>query len=319
MSREIPSDLAVHLAQPATTTTRLLKISLKDGRVFGLSMCDRDIDYDDGSGSPSGTVTYVATNGFDSSTFAADTGYSVSNAEGYALISDDVEGIEVEDIQAGALDDAEWICYLVNFEDLSMGHVVLDAGDVGEVKTKFGMVWMPELLSYIMRLKQPIGSVWSRTCRAIFGTPANSQTGCGIDTTLMWTYGEVDSVGSETNRVFTGSDLPTISEMSEIVPGRVQWLTGKNAGHEYGVEEVDADEVTLDETTGFAIEVGDTYRIRPDCAKRFVEDCIGRYSNGPNFKGEPHIPVGDGSQLQTPGAQLGSGSGFRGSGGTDEV
>jgi uncharacterized phage protein (TIGR02218 family) len=197
--------------------------------------------------------------------------------------------------------------YLVNFKNLAHGHVLLDAGDVGEVRTDFGMVWIPELVGYAMRLRQPVGSSWSRTCRAIFGTPADSQTGCGVDAEALWFNGAVDAVGAETNRVFTGSAVGVTTQ-----PRRLQWLTGNNAGNYFSVEEVAGLVVTLDETTGFPIQIGDTYRMRPDCAKRYTEDCIGEYANGPNFKGEPLIPVGDSTAIQAPGAQLPRAGGYVG-------
>jgi uncharacterized phage protein (TIGR02218 family) len=306
LSRTIPAPLQAHLNLAGTTTTRLLKFTLRDGTIFGLTSLDRNVVYDDGGGE----FTYIATNGFDPATIKSDASYSIDNSEGYALISDDVPGITVEMVETGALDDAQWVCYLINYEDLTLGHVVLDGGDLGQVRTRWGMVWMPELLSYAMRLRQPIGHVDSRTCRAIFGSPADSQTGCGIDAEALWVSGTVSSVGAETNRVFTG-DVTTTSPVDPF-PGRVEWLTGSNTGFLAGTEEFDAGEVTLGETTPFAIEVGDTYRIRPDCRKRYIEDCIGIWDNGINFKGEPLIPVGDASQIQTPGGQLPGAGGWRG-------
>lgn len=297
--RHVPAALQEHLNQPTTTTTRLIKVTLRNGVRYGLAMLDRDVDYDDGQGE----ITYVATNGFDPSMLSADIGFGVDNAEGYSLISDGVDGVTLEMVERGELDDAEWIMYLINFQDLTPGrHVILDAGDLGEVRARHGMIWIPELLSYITRLKQTIGSVWSRRCRAVFGSPANSQTGCGVSLGPLWVYDTVASVGAESNRVFSGSE---VFDSTTIVPfpGRVQFLTGKNAGREFATEEVDDDQITLNETTAYAIEAGDTYRIRPDCKKRYREDCIAMWNNGPNFKGEPDIPVGDAMQIQSPGAQ----------------
>jgi uncharacterized phage protein (TIGR02218 family) len=306
--RNIPVALQAHLDQASTTTTRLLKIILMNGDIYGLAQLDRDVTYDDGDDE----VTYRATNGFDPSALSADIGYSVDNAESYALTAVDTNGITPEMVAAGELDDAQWKCYLVNYEDLSQGHALLDAGDLGEVRTRHDMSWASELLSYAMRLRQPIGSVYSRTCRAIFGSPANSQTGCGIDISALWVSGEVLSVGSETNRIFTGDVVTDSSQLIVPFPGRVEWLTGANIGREYAVEEIAGETVTLNETTPYAIEAGDTYRIRPDCRKRYTEDCIGVWNNGINFKGEPMIPVGDGVAIQAPGAQLPGGGGFIG-------
>lgn len=311
MSRTVPAPLQTHLNGTSTTTTRIVKIILKSGVTYGLAMLDRTIAYDDGFGE----IDYIATNGFDPSTLSADIGYSVDNAEGYALISDGVPGITLEMAERGELDDAKWICYLINFESLSDGHVILDGGDLGEVRTRYGMIWIPEFLSYIMRLRQPIGSVWSRLCRAIFGTPADSQTGCGIDLTSLWVNGEVLDVGAETDRVFDGDVVSGDSPLRLPVPGRIEWLTGNNTGQESSVEKVTSDvtigyTIELIEPTVYPIEPGDTYRIRRDCAKQYLRDCIGEWNNGINFKGEPLIPVGDAASNQVPGGQLPGGGGW---------
>lgn len=309
--RFIPVALQTHLDKASTTTCRLLKISLRTGETFGITTLDEDVLYNDGESS--GPVIYKATNGFDPSDIAADIGYSVDNAESYALTALDSSGITEQMVATGALDDATWICYLIDYDALSEGHVTLDAGDVGEVKSRYGMSWTAELLSSAMRLRQPIGSVDSRTCRAIFGTPADGQLGCGIDAEALWVSGEVSSVGAETDRTFTGDVTVSSAFPINPVPGRVDWLTGNNVGRIYAIEEFDSSGIiTLNETTPFAIEIGDTFRIRPDCRKRYIEDCIGVYNNGINFKGEPYIPVGDGVAIQVPGGQLPGGGGFTG-------
>jgi hypothetical protein len=337
------------------------------------------------------------------------------------------------------------------------------------------MMWIPELLDLSVRLRQPIGEVYSRRCRAIFGTPAteeNGQRGCGVDVEPLWTYGTVQSVGAEINRTFIGDAAPSVPaapvpqtlvnpgfETGDLTgwmpdnpadwdavtqspyqgsycaerevptdsvgtmettgfisaaagqvatascyvrtytngsgnneangrislawydeddvllsesqaawfgnvpdpstgagtnagnewrrsvvigaapvgtdrvrlklyawtkgsdeprfdaveltlatleppvgastyPARLQFLTGANAGREYSIELVDGLEISLAETTAYPIQPGDEYRVRSDCAKRYIEDCVGAWGNGPNFKGEPHIP--DGSEVLAP-------------------
>lgn len=295
--RNVPSALQSHLNQNATTTCRLLKFRLKSGTVFGITSLDRPVPYDDGSGD--GEIVYSALQGFNPSAKRSDLGNTVDNAEVNALIAEDGSGIQLTNIDAGDLDDATWDVYLINFMDTSQGHVHLGAGDVGEVSQRNGMQWTAELLSLDVRLRQPIGGVWSKRCRAIFGSPADSPTGCGVDISGMWTAGAVSSVDAESNRTFTGNAVAS----PHSFPGRVQFLSGDNAGREFATEEVTGFVISLAETTPYPIQVSDTYQIRPDCAKRFEEDCIGVWSNGPNFKGEPHISTGDGVQNMTPVAQ----------------
>lgn len=296
--RTVSTNLETHKSGTSTTTCKLLKITLQNGDVYGCASLDIPVDYDDGT--PDGEITYAASRGFDVSTVQMATGSKVANAEARVMIPTS-GGITEEMIEAGELDDATWNLYEVNFKDLTPGdHVDLGSGDVGNVARRYGMLFVPELLSLDVRLKQPIGYTWSRRGRCIFGSPAASQTGCGVDVTSLWVDGEVVSVGAETGRTFVG----TAAASPYSYPGRVLWLTGANAGKQYGVESSDEGspiELSLIETTAYPIEVGDQYRIRPDCLKRYVEDCIGVWNNGPNFKGEPHIPA---DPVQVPGAQV---------------
>lgn len=285
--RDVPSALQTHLNGTMTTTCRLLKISLRNGDEYGITTLNSDIEYE--------SVTYHAANGFNSSVIATDSSYSVDNAEGYALLSSEVPGITVDMAKRGELDGATWIMYLVNWADLTQGHVALDAGDVGEVRVVKDTVFMPELVSYAMRLRQSIGHVDSITCRAVFGTDPDSQTGCGIDADAMWAEGAVSAVdGDEPNRIFTGSE-------SEPPPARLRWLTGDNVSTRlYVIESADG-AIEIFEPMAFPIQVGDTYEIRADCDKRLAT-CRDTYDNMINFKGEPLIPVGEASDI--PGANV---------------
>ncbi|KQQ60163.1 hypothetical protein ASF84_05505 [Pseudomonas sp. Leaf127] len=293
--RTMPAALKAHLQQSVTSTCRLLKLILRDGQVFGLTTLDRNVDYQG--------VTYIAINGFDPSVIATDTGLSVDNAEASALLAVEVPGITFEMALAGDLDDASWELMLVNWADLSMGHLVIDAGDVGEVNVQGTEIYVPELLSYVMRLKQNIGHVWSRRCRAVFGSEGRGQTGCGVDASGMWRAGEVSAVGDEPRAVFAAAGL---SLDQEPVPGRLRWITGPNRSTTrlYQVEAWSAvsHTIALLEPVPFTIEPGHQFEIRRDCNKS-PSFCIA-YGNLINYKGEPFIPVGDGLETMTPSAQV---------------
>jgi len=291
--RTIPAALQTHLDQPATTTCRLLRIQLRDGRVFGLAGLDADVSYNDGRG----VVVYRANQGVDVSAISASADMSVTNSEAESLLVTTLDGITEAMIEAGDLRDAEWTLMLVNYRNLGQGHAILGAGDIGEVVKRWGMVWVPELLSYSVRLQQPIGTHWSRTCRAIFGSPPPGQTGCGVDLVPLWVDGSVSAVGAESDRQFTG----TVAT-GTLVPGRVEWLTGPNTGRVGIVETFAAGAVTLSNAMPFPIAIGHTYRIRRDCARTWAA-CVA-FGNQLNFRGEPLIPTGDAASVQTPGAQV---------------
>ncbi|WKT59101.1 DUF2163 domain-containing protein [Microbulbifer thermotolerans] len=293
--RNIPPALKAHIDSGCTTLCRLLKITLEDGREFGITTLDRNVEFQG--------VTYYAQNGFDPSIIATDTSLGVDNAEGYSLYSVDVPGITAEMAQRGELDNAEWVMYLVNYKDLSMGAVVLDAGDIGEVRTVRDTVFVPELLSYAMRLRQSIGHVDSRTCRAVFGTDPNSQTGCGVNADSMWVSASVAAVSTDEPKVtFIADDVSAVP--TTPATWRVRWISGDNVSSRlYQVEAMDAGsgQITLIEPLPFVVQIGDQFEIRPDCDKWF-ETCRDVYSNEINFKGENLIPVGQASD--TPGAGI---------------
>lgn len=293
--RNIPAALKAHIDSGVTTLCRLLKIRLEDGRTFGMTTLDRDVDY-------LGT-SYKAMNGFDTSIISTDESFSVDNAEGYSLFAADVPGIEAGMVYRGELDNATWEMMIVNYSDLSQGHILLDRGDVGEVKAVRDTVFIPELLSFTARLRQTIGLVDSRTCRARFGSPANSQTGCGVDVAALWESHTVTAEAAEEPNVTFFSN--TVSGITP--PARVQWTGGDNASTRlYQVEVIDEStgQITLLEPLPFPVSINDTFDIRPDCDKRF-ETCRDTYDNMLNFKGENLIPTGE--AVDTPGAATGGG------------
>ncbi len=295
--RRIPAALLDHIQQPVTTLCKLLKLTLVDGRVYGLCTLDKDIEYQG--------VTYKAINGFDASNIQSSAGMTVDNTEARSLLANEIApGITFAMASAGDLDNARWSLFLINWALPTDEGMILDSGDVGQVKITDGLVYTPELISFAMRLKQTIGQVWSRRCRATFGTEAGSQLGCGIDASGMWTDCTVTDVNPDDQfRVF-GDSANIISGMGW--PARIQWTTGNNASVNrlYQLEQYNADGgvVALFEPTPWAIEVGDEYRIRHDCAKS--PNACKSYGNFINYKGEPFIPVGDGLETQTPGSQV---------------
>lgn len=305
MSRTIPVALQDNLGRSVQTVARCVRIATRGGLVMGFTTLDRDIVYDHGD--EFGEVTYSASQGVDVSTMAADVEYSVANAEGRILVSTTLQGLTLEMVRTGALDDAEWVCFLVDYTDPSPASgAIISAGDCGEVRIEDGLVIIPEMLSYSMRLHQAIGHVWQRKCRAIFGSPAGTMTGCGVNAAALWVAGEVQSVGAEADRTLTG-------DVAGSFPGRLEFTSGPNAGRLYAIESANGNTVTLTEPTPYPIEVGHEYRIRPDCTK-LPDGPLGckHYGNYINFKGEDTTPVGDAMGASTPGAQMPGGGGWVG-------
>lgn len=296
--RRISSEFAQHLKQSTTTLCRCLRITLANGQTICTTSLDKDLEF-------LGSV-FKATIGLDISIIATDASLSVDNSEASGLFNTAANMISYDEVRAGALDNATYELFLVNWQNLNAWHR-LDAGDIGEVTLdKQGQSFRAELLSFIARMRQPLGSVWSRKCRAIFGSSADSPKGCGVNASTLWKTGEVTGVGEENDRVFADQNLPFATPLAVA---RLRWLTGKNAAMSkvYQVEGYShiSGTIALIEPTPYPVQQGDTFEIRPDCAKN-IEACKA-WNNFINYKGEPYIPVESAGSVLTPGAGVSGG------------
>jgi len=283
--RVIPPALQAHLNGSVTTTCLLLQVTLENGEQYGISTHDAPIVFNG--------LTYAI--GFDPSVIASSADLSVGNGEARALLT---ALLNQNKLLNGHLDNASWKLYLINWQQPDSDNaLLLDAGDIGEVKSKHEDEYAAELLSYAMRLKQNLGTSWSRSCRATFGTEAKGQYGCGASAPFV--AGVVINVdASDPLRVFQG-DIDTAA----FAIGRVVWTGGDNTGSRlHKIEAASSSTVALFEAQRFRIKVGDTFNIRQDCNKS-PADCI-KHNNFINYKGEPFIPTGDGLESMTPSAQV---------------
>lgn len=319
--RTISAALQEHLDGGMTTLTVLIKVVPQDPKfdAFGITNSNNDIDYNDGDG----LLTYSAAVGMVPANLVTTSSMEVGNSEFGHLIPEFSIPVDEELIRAGVYDYAEYTIYVVNYEDLTMGHWIPPAGhgQTGQLSIdNRGLSFKMELTDDTKRLKQTIVEKDSITCRAIFGSqPIGTGGGvveqrfpCGKDLTPLWTSGTVTSVGLESNRTFTASGLGLAANSQ--VPGMVQWLTGENANRQFEVEEQSGGgTISLWNETQFPIQIGDTFRIRPDCTK-WIDGTNGcKFHFGEpewknHYRGEPFIPIADADAINTPGATVGTGS-----------
>ena len=74
--------------------------------------------------------------------------------------------------------------------------------------------------------------------------------------------------------------------------GLITWTSGANAGRKMDVRTFAAGVFTLFLPMPSEIATGDGYSIQLGCDKTF-STCCARFSNGVNFRGEPHVPGTD--------------------------
>ncbi len=292
--RNIPIDMVADFQRDATTFCRLVKVVCKDGTRLAFTTLDSPLQFDDGVDN----LLYSALNGIQPSRFETTGDLSVDNAEMVGWVQP--EGITEQQIRAGLFDYARVIVYKVNYLNPAPGRMVIEqAGRCGQTKFSSSS-FSVEFRSKTQQLRQPVGDLFSLTCRRVFGDAF-----CGKP--VVWEEGTVTEVDpTQPDRAFTGDivDEPN----GGYALGVVEWLTGSNAGVQMEVETFAAGEVALDLMLPYAVEVGDTFRIRQDCGKT-REWCRDVHDNILNMDAEPDTPVADGVAAQIPGGQTSGGTG----------
>lgn len=315
MGRQIPIALQTHLDGDATTTCVLLRIEPVDPRfpTYGVTSLDRDVFYDG--------LLYLAAVGTQPTSLQGESNLGVDNAESSSLLPEFDIPVSEADLRAGAYDFANFWMGLVNWEDLTQGHVTLREGTIGQVTIDDdGLSFVNELRGKSAELKQSVCEKDSLTCRATFGSqPEGSpiegpieRYPCGFDATSLLESGTVTGVGLENTLTFTSSGSFT---QDSLKPGIVFWVTGLNSGRTHEVDtNTAAGEITLAHETDYPIQIGDQLLYRPDCSKMARDDekgCLFWFGEEwvLHFRGEPDIPIGDAGAMETPGASSAPGSG----------
>lgn len=307
MSRAIPVQLLADLARDTANLTWLLRADASNGQQLFLTSLDEAVDYDDGDG----VATYLPDPGYDPKLMESATDLSVDGTTFTSLL--EAAGLLTEaELRAGVWDSAMVRVYRLNYDATDHGHYELKRGTLGRLTIDQGLSLVSEIRGLGQGLRQTLCWRDSLLCRARHGSQEGEEREyCGFDVSTIEIAFTVTSVGAENDRDFTASGLAQPAEY--FLPGVVRWVTGDNAGalpngvadHQTGGV------VSLRRSTRFPIQIGDTGYIRTACDQS-VEGGRGcRYYFGDewvnHYRGEPHIPQGEGAQI--PGAQVGVGSG----------
>lgn len=123
----------------------------------------------------------------------------------------------------------------------------------------------------------------------------------GVNWITKYAYQRQAAVTSvESARVFHSSALVSVvSEMgltsavasAYYAGGLVTWLaSAANSTYAMEVKTYASGRVELREPMPYAIMTGDVFKIYPGCHKRLTEDCVAKFDNAINFRGEPFVP-----------------------------
>jgi uncharacterized phage protein (TIGR02218 family) len=120
-------ELLEHLQTGETTVARAWGITRKDGLKLGFTDHDGDLAFEG--------FSFRAATGLTASAIEQGTGLSVDNAEAVGLLSD--AAVTDADIEAGRLDGAAVVAWMVNWADTSQRSVVF-RGSIGEIRRSGG-------------------------------------------------------------------------------------------------------------------------------------------------------------------------------------
>jgi uncharacterized phage protein (TIGR02218 family) len=290
--------MQTHLATANPTTLAWLwKVKRSDGTLLGFSSHDVDIAYDDASGD--GSITYLAKTGYSSSAIAGKSDTSVDNTEVKGFI--DSSAITEQDLRENKYDNALVSMMVINWNDLTMGHVLVRTGTLGVVKLKNGL-WTAEHRGLAYRLGTVLGDSYGPICRAQFGSGLNgidmlSTWLCKIDVTLYRQTGSLASVTDQFNVVPTAG-LLQVGSATPTAPAPAGWFddgiltftSGVLNGVSIEIKSWDGTTLSLFLPLGQVLPAAsDTFTIEPGC-NHTIYDCNNKYNNTVNFRGEPFIP-----------------------------
>ena len=268
--KTLPSGLAAHYALGTTTLAYGLKIERLDSTVFAFTSATYDAVIDG--------VTYESTQGLNVSSIETASGFTVDNLE-LSTIDDGTLFTKTE-VLGGIWRNAAFTLFRYNFNNIADGVEYLLTGNLGEVTLRNGMATV-EMRGLQQYFQQPVGAVTTITCRARLGDSL-----CTKDLTSFTHTGTITS--APTLRGFTASGLAQASDY--FAEGVVTFTSGACINMSAKVKSFASGVVVFQLPLIVAPAIGDTFTAVAGCRKRYTEDCIGKFANGLNFQGEPHLP-----------------------------
>lgn len=276
--RAIPPALQDKLDSGVTTLCRCWRVTRADGVVLGFTDHDEDVLLD-------GLLCHAG-NGLVGSEATAQLGLAVAGSEISGALADDA--LSEADLAAGHYDAASVELFLVDWSEPAL-FVPMSKGVLGEVRRE-GAAFAAEVRGLADRLNQESGRRYTAACSADLG-----DSHCSIDLTNSIYRGTGTIAALAGTSSFVAAGLDGFDE-GWFAAGRLVWTGGANQGLAVEVKShrFAGDSVVLDLWQAMAepLTAGDAFIVTAGCDKRF-ETCRDRFSNGPNFRGFPHIPGND--------------------------
>jgi len=270
--RTISTELKTHLSQQVLTIAKCWKLTLSDSSVMGFTDHDKDIVYE--------SQTYNSLIGFenDSISSKSDTDYDRTNA--ISILNSNY--ITEDDIIAGKYDHAEVEIFVVNYENLTMGRVLLFKGYLSNIRCENGKFYA-DLKGLESELERTIGYTFSPLCREEF-----CGAKCGL-TASTYTFSGTVSSKTDNAQFYCDTSVIKTKAQNYFDYGIITFTSGNNNGQSTEVKQFSSGNFVLAMEMPYDIAVNDTFDVIAGCNKKF-STCYNSFNNAVNFRGEPHLP-----------------------------
>ncbi|MDU4248999.1 DUF2163 domain-containing protein [Pseudomonas sp.] len=213
------------------------------------------------------------------------------------------QGITRDQLASGVFDNARFYLFAT-----SWANPVEDEEPVGLLifgkTTLQDSSYKTEMMSLSDALKQSTGSKTSAQCQnilfdqtidgSIIASDRSSCTGprSSPDGPALSSFKVSGTVTAVTNQYqFQDSARPEAADW--FSSGQVRFITGPNAAVKpiQVKQSQPGGQIICYEPFFYPISVGDQYEMIPGCRKRLMEDCVAKFGNAINFRGQPHMPT----------------------------
>jgi uncharacterized phage protein (TIGR02218 family) len=284
--RVIPAPLLAHFKGSRTSIAICWLIEKSNGTLIRGTEHDADVVLPTQSPDDLGiSGTYFAKAGISGTDIKSSSDGSVDNMEVSGGFPTDalVVDVTLDDLNSGLLTAAPVTVFACNWQDPTMGYVILLRGYLGQPTHTSDGGYTVEIRSLAQLLTQNVCQSYNENCNVIrFGDAR-----CKFDVSTTLITGSVTGVTSR--RIFAvnmaeGSPSPQWSYSG----GLLTWLTGNNATFQREVKlepqaQIDGFLELWDQTPE-DIQVGDTYQITAGC-DRTAATCQNVFNNLVNFRG----------------------------------
>lgn len=232
--KNISNALKAHLQQEVTTLATCWKVTRLDGLIFGFTDCATDIFYEN--------IKYSASTGQNASNVKTTSQLNVDNLDVVGNLGGidssftdvlDAPFLTEQDIRTGLWDLAAIEIFMVNYNDLTMGKLILRKGTIGEIKTGRSQ-FTAELRGMTQPLQQEFGRIYTPSCSANLG-----DNKCKVNLSNYTFNGTVSSVIDQHSWVdnsLTQTNSSIVLNITNIAAGSTTVIESPNHGLTTGTQ-----------------------------------------------------------------------------------